>query len=323
MNISALKILALRRTQRFLTVRMDKYLVKPSKRIRREEDSLRSEDDVKGDKSKKKVQTKLKFLTWNISNFPRGSCVSASAPKDWSAQDSEEMMKALMSSHEPHVVTLQEAPQQDYDIGEDYEVASSQVSHCGYTILYVKKDLPYTTTSLPTPIVSTRPIPAAMAEIDLGHRRIWVAGVHLEPFNDADAKAARQAQLEAILNSMKAAKKPTGIILGDFNIREAEVKAYAKSGSESLGDLRDSGFPACKKLFTWDSRINKYHKDVSGNFAFAFTARFDRIMTTVGKNKSIVFDTDSAALVGSDPVSDNEEHFLSDHFGIVMDILIT
>ena len=108
------------------------------------------------------------------------------------------------------------------------------------------------------------------------------------------------------------------ILLGDFNMRTAEDHAAENALMKEDGILwidawkaSPSGPIKYASKFTWDSFVNIYHED-----GFQYRARYDRCYyrgeDILGVNK---FD-----LVGNSPVENRKGDYLSDHFGMVVEL---
>jgi hypothetical protein len=118
----------------------------------------------------------------------------------------------------------------------------------------------------------------------------------------------------------------SAIIMGDANVRNAELKALCKLGVVE---------PAGKSGNTWDSRINLFHQ---GGFGFA--CAFDRVFLHGARVHAAYPDAaaaaaaasggggggvgsgadENAALVGATPVGGVAGYYLSDHFGLVLTV---
>ena len=92
-----------------------------------------------------------------------------------------------------------------------------------------------------------------------------------------------------------------------MNMRENETSEML--AKFNLDDAYLQGEQNKTEKHTWDSKINKYREE-----AFQFVCRFDRVF--LRKFTPLNF-----KLIGNRPVSENPGHFLSDHFGIVVEII--
>ena len=75
---------------------------------------------------------------------------------------------------------------------------------------------------------------------------------------------------------------------------------------------------------SWNSHVNKYH----GESGFAFTCAFDRVFLACAEqpgdecfSSGPDCTVKNMKLVGNSPASSNPAHFLSDHFGLVFDLI--
>ena len=90
--------------------------------------------------------------------------------------------------------------------------------------------------------------------------------------------------------------------------------------------LRATGITeSCDACHSWDSHVNKYH----GESGFPFTCAFDRVFLACAEQPGdgVRFSSgpdcavSNVRLVGNTPASANASHFLSDHFGLVFDLM--
>jgi len=135
--------------------------------------------------------------------------------------------------------------------------------------------------------------------------RVAVASNHLEPFASGASSRAQQCKL---LMELLIPKCKNVILIGDMNMRQKE-----DSKIENLVglDAWKEGSGSSKKLkFSWDSNSNLYHLN-----GFGFTARFDRAYVR-GKELGV----SKFGLVGNQPVNGTEGDYLSDHFGLIVEV---
>ena len=100
-------------------------------------------------------------------------------------------------------------------------------------------------------------------------------------------------------------------MIGDMNMRQKEDKSIEGLVGGGWLDAWKEGSGSSKKLkFTWDSFTNQYHEN-----GFGFTCRFDRCYARGDSINISNFD-----LMGNVPVHGTEGDYLSDHFGLIVEI---
>jgi len=149
-------------------------------------------------------------------------------------------------------------------------------------------------------------LPSVAAIITLPNKtRIAVASNHLEPF--AEGASSRANQCKSLMELLTE-KAENVILIGDFNMRQKEDKTIENLVGR---DAWKEGSGSTKKLkMTWDSIQNLYHEN-----GFGFTCRFDRCYVK-GKELAVK----QFGLVGNWPVNGVEGDYLSDHFGLVVEV---
>jgi endonuclease/exonuclease/phosphatase family metal-dependent hydrolase len=106
--------------------------------------------------------------------------------------------------------------------------------------------------------------------------------------------------------------------MGDFNMRTAEDMDAETALQDGIGwiDAWKASPPGPIKYaskFTWDSFINKYHED-----GFQYRARYDRCYY---RGEDIVR-VNKFDLIGNVPVHNRPGDYLSDHFGMLVELSV-
>jgi endonuclease/exonuclease/phosphatase family metal-dependent hydrolase len=125
---------------------------------------------------------------------------------------------------------------------------------------------------------------------------------HLPPFGENKEIRAKQ-----LTNMVKFLRPKTSriIIAGDMNMRKAENTIVTQLELDDAFILGNSP-KSCR--FSWDGYKNPFN---SNNYPF--TCRFDRVFLQDFKVSQFQF-------VGDTPVTRESDHFLSDHFGLLVEI---
>lgn len=261
---------------------------------------------------------------------------------------------------QPDIIALQECPYPSF--GQDqfgpygYISAGTCASHCGYVDLLVRKELISSTTMLKaatileeggedgfsTPIrkrsrnqlneeqeqlqnqilriktIPTCNLPSVAASITLpDSTKIAISSSHL--MWSKEGASERKHQYTSLMKYMLE-HSSNCILLGDFNMRTAEDYAAENALMKEDGipwidawKASPSGPIKYASKFTWDSFVNIYHED-----GFQYRARYDRCYyrgeDILGVNK---FD-----LIGNSPVENRKGDYLSDHFGMVVELRV-
>ncbi len=233
----------------------------------------------------------MKVITWNISL----TGPSFQAPSDWNRDLNIFEMHKIIEEEDPDIFSLQEMPSANFAKRfVNYHFVEPVYSHSGLVGVFVKKTYK---------IHSTTPIPPSLV-LELSKEEspnFFFVGCHLLPYKqNADNRLDQMSVIFQIINQIS--EDYPVIIAGDMNMRENETKNMI-----STFDMNDAYWKSDKSKenqYTWDSRINLYHEE-----AFQFVCRFDRIFL---KNAKVI----DFKLIGNKPVSENLNHFISDHFGI-------
>lgn len=226
---------------------------------------------------------------------------------------------------DPDVLALQECPTNKEawanELFKGYTVMGVGSSHAGYIMLLVRDSLAAHATSV-TPGFGLRMVwrlPAVMAQItdpNDSSRAINVASCHLAPFQHGAND--RSSQIQEMLDMSEGMPL---VITGDTNMRDEEDTVM-----EGAYDLRDAwkeagGNP--KTQFSWDTSnhleeggfFNRYY----GERTREYTRRYDRLY--ISKGKGLKISVESFGLVANEPVNPfTRTHFLSDHFGISVEL---
>lgn len=268
----------------------------------------------------------LTIVSWNIAN------AQPSAAADCPSLRSQELPRLLtdeiLRSHffnspnqqassqsqpyrHPDVIALQESPSPSWatNVFTQFGFTSigTQMSHSGYCDLLVSAEL----AQQASPLLGMRDVPAVAATVVLPNDiKVAVSSCHLSPFGEGAYD--RQVESEEIMQAMSK-ESSNCILMGDFNMRQAEDKTVENLCGGGWIDAWKAGGSNKQLKFTWDSIKNPYYKN-----GFGFTARFDRCYAKGDDLRVMDFN-----LVGNQSVSENEGDCLSDHYGIAAMIEVT
>jgi len=240
----------------------------------------------------------VSILSWNISN-----CKPSAASINWSKDQNANEIRAQILNLDPDIILLQEAPQYFCQSFEDYlyqnplgEVLKS-TSHCPFVFVLIHKRLKPSISSS----VNEEGFILVNATLSIagGPTAFTLASFHLAPYKENTK--ARIAQLECLRHHASDCES-IHIFGGDSNMRKAEWAKTTLSGC--YRDAWEECGSDQKTRWTWNSKINHYHKD-----GHKFACRFDRVFS-IGSQKQKVVAKDFRVL-GS-----HRTWFLSDHFGI-------
>jgi endonuclease/exonuclease/phosphatase family metal-dependent hydrolase len=188
----------------------------------------------------------LSIVSFNVAGCEQ----SKRAPSSWSVEDSLIAIEQEIVRKSPDIIALQEVPPFALDrrsIFPNYQIIGSQSSHAPYVVLLVRKEIPAKRIHL------DGHIPAVVAELQMsmsgkieedsygvGRDRLitlWVASVHLEPFQSGAER--RRQQLQSLANKARLAHIPALFIAGDTNMRVSEDKVAEneKNGGLQLKDF--------------------------------------------------------------------------------------
>lgn len=258
----------------------------------------------------------FKILTFNVAEFQPHS----QAPVGFNPR--REFLKEL-KKHRPDVLALQELPDGAPSF-PGYDCLGTARSHCGFVGLFVRdgfmedaggvmRTIP-SKELMPSEMMAAEP-PFVLASIILNCGKYLVIGsCHLEPFKQG--ASIRYAQLEAVRN-----ESAYMVLAGDMNMRKDEDRPAEDMGWE---DAWKKGGGKATEQFTWDSKVNLYHRD-----GFGFNCRFDRIyLRSIDKVESFrliandPLDNDDGASMAKTTTPFGNRFYLSDHFGIVSTLTI-
>jgi len=239
----------------------------------------------------------LSVLSWNIAN-----CKPSNASINWSTQKNADEIRKQILKLSPDVVFLQEAPQYFCQNFSDYlhrnpvgELLCAK-SHCPFVFVLLHKRLkPKISSSISEEGFLLVNVTLTIADQET---EFCLSSFHLAPYKE-NAKT-RIAQLET-LRHHASESEAIHLFGGDSNMRKDEWAKTTLSGC-----YRDS-WEECgsnhKTRWTWNSKINHYHKD-----GFKFMSRYDR-MFTLGSQKQKLVATEFRVL------GRHQTWYLSDHFG--------
>ena len=146
-----------------------------------------------------------------------------------------------------------------------YRLIGSVASHSDFVQLYVRAEV--SRTRLP----DVPGVPAVLATLRLGKRRVIVASVHLSPH--AEGADKRREQMVALASFMakdvfvapsrlsETSESPSScvcdsaLVLGDFNVRQEEVLDLLE-----VGQWREAGYHGK----SWDPRVNCFDATLRG-----------------------------------------------------------
>lgn len=185
-----------------------------------------------------------------------------------------------------------------------YVSVGTQSSHCGLCDLLVRKDF------APQRVYLDSQSPSVAAILTLPNKtKVAVASNHLAPFGEGANE--RKNECTSLMRTLSR-QCHNVVLIGDFNMRQKEDKTI--EGLEGGGWL--DSWKVCgssKQLkFTWNSFDNLYH-----NNGFGFNCRFDRCYMRGDALTTTNFD-----LMGNVPINGVEGDYLSDHYGIIVEITV-
>ena len=253
----------------------------------------------------------------NLVSFNMAGCQpSKEAPSEWTKQDSIDAMHDAVVQNNPDILFLQECPGDIVwatRVFPGYRAVGNTQSHADQVVLMVRNGI---SARLISPIESDEfraPIPMVVAELtsSSGERTLWVASMHLAPFESNSLQ--RKDQVRGLL---QAAGSTPVLFAGDTNMREFEDETM--ESELGLLDVWKAAGSSEDTKWTWDTMdhgatFNRYY----GETTRQYTARYDRVYFSGGGSaaSSPSFSVYSFDLMGNQPLR-NPYHFLSDHFGI-------
>lgn len=138
-----------------------------------------------------------------------------------------------------------------------------------------------------------------LAELAVTGPSLFVCGVHLD--SGKRSSRLRAWQLHRIFRTLGAAESV--VVLGDFNMREAEDPHIAEPYRDVWPSLRPG-----EDGFTEDTSINLMRYDMKNKHRHV---RFDRILLKGQRWKAVEIE-----LLGTEPIAGLPRVFPSDHFGV-------
>ncbi|KAL3775058.1 hypothetical protein ACHAW5_001192 [Stephanodiscus triporus] len=289
----------------------------------------------------------LTLLSWNVSNAQPSSSAPDPAQR---ARLAPRLIRdeclllpfpgsssSSAASSLPDVIALQECPYPTFGrevFGDSgYVSMGTRPSHCGYVDLLVREGLTTMTTrdadddydggdaqrrrrrrrrrGPMTTIIATErhDLPSVAATIELPNgANVAVSSSHLAPFKEGAHERLLQC---ATLMSLMSERASDCVLLGDFNARAAEDKGMEGLAGGGWVDAWKCGGSNPGDKFTWDSFANRYH----GDDGFKFRARFDRCYV-----RGEALNVTRFGLMGNRRVNGRVGDFLSDHYGLVVDL---
>lgn len=206
---------------------------------------------------------------------------SAQAPKLWSMENSEAVIRAQVLESDPDLVLFQELPGMVPYIETHDMLRSNPRTHQGYLASLVRHSL-----ATPAPPVITLTKTAVLATFG----ELTVANVHL-----GSGRGAWERRLDQLTAVVDASPTEHLVVIGDTNVRVAEEERIAELGLR--GDVPPT--------HTWNSHANRFHLRGA-----RFTASFTRCFATAGV-------TVDEYAVHRAPITHDERRFwVSDHFAL-------
>jgi endonuclease/exonuclease/phosphatase family metal-dependent hydrolase len=194
--------------------------------------------DKKTDAKSKSNTISLKVLSWNIAECRP----SHDAP---AVSRCEQAILREMLSHEAHILCLQESPSASWTpacLQQTYDCVGASESHCGFTQLWIHKNLFYQH-------LESKGLSVA-AIVLVGNQPLGISSSHLAP-----SKENASSRLKQVTNLVQCfSATPNFVIVDDFNMRQAEDKAMGGLGLQNV--FKVAGCPQTAN-FTWNSHQNK------------------------------------------------------------------
>jgi endonuclease/exonuclease/phosphatase family metal-dependent hydrolase len=294
-------------------------------------------------------QINLKIVTMNIAGLEP----SQSAPSTWTDALQQETLLGELLRSDPDILALQECPSVEWaksgifnhDATIPYQLVGNSCtrSHAGFVCLFIKESLVSTTTAttaLPLPttkdnllILPGSPIVATVVRLSGGQpqRKIAIASVHLEPFEDGDR--GRQSQVEELIDAAAHVGVDALIFMGDTNMRDEEDETM--EGELGLMDAWKQSGALEETRYSWDTMPHSDKDEfISQNLYYghstrAYQRRYDRIYVLdlhqhdhKSKSPSFHLAVPSLELIANQPIAPTQTQFLSDHFGIAAELCL-
>jgi endonuclease/exonuclease/phosphatase family metal-dependent hydrolase len=320
-----------------------------NKNVYRYDRNIQNDDDINHTSSSMTEPTSIKIVTMNIAQL----VPSGKAPDSWVAnpQLALDYLRQTLLGTNPDIIALQECPSSLWvdtflvDYQQYYYPTSSipqtTASHAGYVALWVRKDwaahVDAVSSAVHLPAVAAR---LSFTSAAAGSRRleIWIASMHLEPFQQGSF--TRKDQLEELLQlaSHQTQEEVVVILAGDTNMRDEEDRVV--EDSLKLVDAWKAAGADPHTRFSWDTTAtiaNGNHNQTaggpnlsSGRNTGANQRRYDRLYSRhftatpdeTDRDGEIRVTVPSFRLIANEPIGQSTEHFLSDHFGLAAEIRI-
>jgi len=244
--------------------------------------------DVRNSSTRRHAPRMTTVLSWNIA-----LCKPSNEAK-WDHDENTRRIEQAITDSNADILSIQEAPSDTWStsgiLGSNYTLVGSVKTHCGFTMILVKA----TKQALRVHIEGAPAIGALVDGV------VYVA-MHLMPHKNG--LYCRMQQMQNILASTPSSVRRC-VIVGDSNMRNVEGDAIENLG---LADAWKQSGGCLDTEYTWNSRINRYHKD-----GFEFVCRFDRayLRETTCTDFNLISNTKK------------EGAFLSDHFGILLNVTV-
>ena len=258
----------------------------------------------------------ITIVSWNVSEFDNPISARAHNPLQRMRESSNLIRNECFnhSTYLPDVIALQETPDSYWGTktfgSYGYTSVGSTMSHCGMVDLLIRKDFLQVGDSMSTPprlLDSYNQLPSVATILTLPNKtQVAVSSSHLAPSNDG--AASREESIRSLVGSLSR-KCDNVITIGDMNMRVAEDdKIEGIAGDDAwkvMGSNNASKYP-------WNVFVNPYHEN-----GFQNRARYDRCYVKGGDVSVTRFD-----LIGNTPVDGVEGDYLSDHFGIIVEVTV-
>ena len=323
-----------------------------NKNVYRNDCNIQNDYDINHTSSSMTEPTSIKIVTMNIAQL----VPSGKAPDSWVAnpQLALDYLRQTLLGTNPDIIALQECPSplwvdtflvdyQQYYYPTSSSIPQTTASHAGYVALWVRKDwaahVDAVSSAVHLPAVAAR---LSFTSAQAGSRRleIWIASMHLEPFQQGSF--TRQDQLEELLQlaSHQTQEEEVVVILaGDTNMRDEEDRVV--EDSLQLVDAWKAAGADPHTRFSWDTTATRanygnHHQTAVwqnlyyGSNTRAYQRRYDRIYyhhfnatnDKTDRDGEIRVTVPSFRLIANEPIGQSTEHFLSDHFGLAAEIRI-
>lgn len=221
--------------------------------------------------------------------------LSAQAPLAVQHFQIEDAIRTFTLEQQPDVVCWQELPNQVPFVETLDLLQATTQSHSGRLATLVAKDSALSTPAPTIQAVDGVGLLSTFAERD-DRPAFSIANVHLEP-----GKGAAGHRLEQLGSIVSASPTERLLVVGDTNMRIADVEFVANAGFETPKPPRP----------TWNSRRNRFRSD-----GHEFSAYFTRMFASPGIEISDTIVHDAPAEI------DGKRFYWSDHFALSASISV-